>query len=281
MNESSNRSSELENISNASNADLKALVERLVETGRVSVDVINDELESIREAVQAAAAQAVLEDESLEPEMVFGIEKTLFLMAGRRCVLAAKLERRFKINMKRHKSIRWEDVKKKIFEASPEKLRSLHEMERNGHEPDVVGYDADRGEYLFCSCSLESPAKHRNIVYDKAAEEWLMANKPDEKCDGNAVDIAAAMGIEMLDENQYRNNLQHERLGLFSLLNLSGKGKYDVSTSSWLKTPIEVREKGDACRGHFATGYHAGVGVYTPEAITHEDFVGFRGVLRI
>ena len=128
--------------------------------------------------------------------------------------LIRKLKARFENNMNRHKSVDWAKVQTKL-EANPEKLWSLNEMERTGGEPDVVGHDKKTGEYIFCDCSAESPHGRRNVSYDRQGQESRKTNRPE----NNAIDMAAAMGIELLTEEQYRE--------------LQQLGNFDTKTSSW------------------------------------------------
>ena len=139
--------------------------------------------------------------------------------------LLKALKARFEKNMNRHQGLEWAKVQAKL-EANPEKLWSLNEMERTGGEPDVVGYDEKTGEYIFYDCSAESPKGRRNVCYDREALESRKEHKPE----NNAMDTATAMGIEILTEEQYRA--------------LQKLGNFDTKTSSWLKTPAEIRKLG-------------------------------------
>ena len=173
--------------------------------------------------------------------------------------LLTTLKARFEKNKKRHKGLDWSTVQAKL-EAFPEKLWSLHEMERTGGEPDVVGYDKKTGEYIFYDCSAESPKGRRSLCYDHEALESRKENKPE----GNAIDMAAAIGIELLTEEQYRE--------------LQQLGEFDLKTSSWVKTPSDIRKLGGAlcCErryGHVFLG-HNGVQAYYAAR-------GFRGSLRV
>lgn len=123
--------------------------------------------------------------------------------------------------------MKWEDIQSKL-ETNPEKLWSLNEMEKTGGEPDVLGQDEKTGEYIFMDCSLESPKGRRNCVYDREAEEWLKKNRPTETWKGNAVSMAALMGVEILNEKEYRE--------------LQTKGGFDENSWSWLKTPVDKRK---------------------------------------
>ncbi|MDZ7358046.1 MAG: DUF4256 domain-containing protein, partial [candidate division KSB1 bacterium] len=149
------------------------------------------------------------------------------LLPEQREELLRKLKARFEKNMSRHDGLQWLDVQAKI-EANPEKMWSLHEMERTGGEPDVVGYDEKTGEYIFCDCSAESPNGRRSLCYDREALESRKEHKPE----NNVVDMAAAMGIEILTEEQYRE--------------LQKLGAFDTKTSSWVKTPPNIRKLGGA-----------------------------------
>src|SRR5712671_2310271 len=141
--------------------------------------------------------------------------------------LLRALKARFEKNMNRHKGLEWDKVQAKL-EANPEKLWSLYEMERTGGEPDVVGHDKKTGEYIFYDCSAESPKGRRSICYDREALESRKEHKPKD----SAVNMAAAMGIEVLTEEQYRE--------------LQKLGDFDTKTSSWVKTPSNIRKPGGA-----------------------------------
>jgi hypothetical protein len=169
------------------------------------------------------------------------------------------LQDRFEKHTNRHKGIEWPKVQAKL-EASPEKLWSLHQMETTGGEPDVVGYDKKKNEYVLYDCSEESPKGRRSLCYDREALESRKENKPR----GNAADMAAAMGIELLTEEQYRELQKH--------------GEFDAKTSSWVRTPSNVRRLGGAlfCDRRFDTvfTYHNGAESYYAAR-------GFRGELRV
>jgi hypothetical protein len=173
--------------------------------------------------------------------------------------LLAALKSRFEKNMARHKGLEWANVQAKL-EANTEKLWSLNEMERTGGEPDVVGHDKKTGEYIFYDCSAESPKGRRSLCYDREALESRKENKP--KC--NAVDMAGAMGVELLTEEQYRE--------------LQKLGDFDTKTSSWVKTPSNVRELGGAlfCDRRFDTVF-----VYHNGAESYYAARAFRGSLRV
>ena len=149
--------------------------------------------------------------------------------------LLRALKARFEKNMNRHKGLEWAKVQAKL-EANTEKLWSLNEMESTDGEPDVVGHDKKTGEYIFYDCSAESPKGRRSVCYDRKALESRKEHKPN----NSAIDMAAAMGIELLTEEQYRE--------------LQRLGNFDTKTSSWLKTPSEIRELGGALYGDFRYG---------------------------
>ncbi len=173
--------------------------------------------------------------------------------------LLGVLKARFEKNLNRHQDLKWDKVQAKL-EANPDKLWSLYEMERTGGEPDVVAFDEKKGEFIFYDCSAESPAGRRSICYDLEGQESRKEFKPAT----NALDMANAMGIELLTEEQYRE--------------LQKLGKFDSKTSSWLKTPVEIRKFGGAIFGDFRYGhdfiYHNGVQSYYAAR-------GFRGLLRV
>ena len=173
--------------------------------------------------------------------------------------LIETLSARFKTNENRHAGIDWVKVNAKL-EANPEKLWSLNEMERTGGEPDVVGFDEKSGEYIFFDCSAETPAGRRNLCYDREALEARKTFKPQD----SAMNMAAMMGIELLTEDQYRE--------------LQRLGRFDLKTSSWLKTPAEVRKLGGAI---FGDRRYDRVFVYHNGADSYYAVRGFRGVLRV
>jgi hypothetical protein len=169
------------------------------------------------------------------------------------------LKARFEKNMNRHKGIGWADVQAKL-EANTEKLWSLNEMERTGGEPDVVGDDNQSGEYVFYDCSVESPKGRRSICFDREALESRKEHKPE----NNAMDMAVAMGIELLTEGQYRE--------------LQKLGKFDLKTSSWVQTPASIRKLGGAI---FCDRRYDTVFVYHNGAESYYAARGFRGSLRV
>jgi len=171
------------------------------------------------------------------------------------------LKARFEKNMNRHRGLEWAKVRAKL-EANTEKLWSLNEMERTGGEPDVVGHDRKTGEYIFIDCSAESPKGRRNVCYDREGQE--AREKQGIHPEGNAVDMAAAMGIELLTGEQYRE--------------LQKLGNFDTKTSSWVRTPSDIRRLGGAI---FADRRYGNVFVYHNSAPTFYSVRGFRGSLRV
>lgn len=169
------------------------------------------------------------------------------------------LKSRFEQNMKRHASLEWDKLQFKL-EANPDKLWSLSEMERTGGEPDVVGFDKKAEEHIFYDCSPESPNGRRSVCYDREALESRKANKPE----NNAEDMAAAMGIALLSEEQYRE--------------LQQLGDFDTKTSSWVKTPAEIRKLGGAL---FCDRRYGKVFVYHNGAESYYAARGFRGWLKV
>src|SRR4029079_1613853 len=172
--------------------------------------------------------------------------------------LLGVLKARFEKNVNRHKGLEWAKVQAKL-EANPEKLWSLNEMEMTGGEPDVVGHDKKTGEYIFYDCSEESPKGRRSFCYDNDA----LASRKEHKPKNNALDMAAAMGIELLSEEQYRS--------------LQKLGDFDTKTSSWVKTPSEIRELGGAI---FCDRRYEHVFTYHNGAESYYAARGFRGLLR-
>lgn len=178
--------------------------------------------------------------------------------AKQRDELLSTLKARFEKNMNRHKGLEWAKIEAKLT-ANPDKLWSLHEMERTGGEPDVVSHDQKTGEYIFYDCSAESPKGRRSVCYDREALEARKAHKPQ----NNAMDMAAAMGIELLTEQQYRQ--------------LQQLGNFDTKTSSWVKTPADIRKLGGAL---FCDRRYGHVFVYHNGAQSYYAARGFRGWLR-
>ena len=181
------------------------------------------------------------------------------LTAAQQKELLDVLRSRFEKNMQRHKSLKWDDVEKKVSKQA-DKMWSLFEMERTGGEPDVVGVDSKSGAYLFFDCSAETPKDRRSLCYDQAALDARKENKPK----GSAMQMASDMGIDMMNESEY--------------VALQKLGKFDLKTSSWLKTDDEMRKLDGAIFGDCRYGrvfiYHNGVQSYYAAR-------GFRGVCRV
>ncbi len=181
------------------------------------------------------------------------------LSAAEREALLSTLKSRFEKNTSRHQGLNWTKVQARL-EAHQEKLWSLQEMESTGGEPDVVGHDEKTGEYIFYDCSMESPKGRRSACYDREALEARKEFKPK----SSALDMAAAMGIEILTEEQYRA--------------LQQLGKFDTKTSSWVKTPADIRKLGGAI---FCDRRYDTVFVYHNGAESYYAARGFRGSLRV
>jgi hypothetical protein len=173
--------------------------------------------------------------------------------------LLRALKARFEKNMNRHKGLEWAQVQAKL-EADAEKLWSLNKMERTGGEPDVIGSDNETGQCTFCDCSEQSPNGRRSVCYDREALESRKENKPED----NAIDMAAAMGIELLTEEQYRA--------------LQKLGKFDTKTSSWVKTPSAIRNLGGAL---FCDRRYDTVFLYHNGAESYYAGRAFRGSLKV
>ncbi len=187
-----------------------------------------------------------IDNVTLSPELLEQLRKTL--------------KARFEKNMNRHPGIEWAAVQAKLETSGPDKLRSLYEMEQTGGEPDVVGYDAATDEYLFYDCAAESPKGRRSVCYDHEALEARKQHKP-----GNsAINMAMEMGIEILTVEEYTD--------------LQNLGNFDTKTSSWLKTPPEIRKLGGAIFGDYRYGK---VFVYHNGADSYYGARGFRGSLKI
>lgn len=169
------------------------------------------------------------------------------------------LQTRFEKNMQRHKGIKWVDVQARL-EAKPAKLWSLQQMEDTGGEPDIVAFDKKSGEYIFCDCSAQSPSGRRSLCYDRAALNARKEHKPA----NSAMDLAEEMGIEMLDEVQYKE--------------LQALGEFDTKTSSWLLTPDRIRKLGGAL---FGDRRYDTVFLYHNGADSYYGVRGFRGRLRV
>jgi hypothetical protein len=181
------------------------------------------------------------------------------LLPAQREELLGALKARFEKNMNRHKGLEWAYVQARL-EANPEKLWSLNEMERTGGEPDVVGHDAKTGKIVFFDCSAQSPEGRRSVCYDREALESRKKFKPE----NSAMDMAVAMGIELLTEEQYRE--------------LQKLGEFDTKTSSWVKTPAEIRRLGGAL---FCDRRYDHVFVYHNGAESYYAARGFRGSLEV
>lgn len=173
--------------------------------------------------------------------------------------LLATLKTRFEKNKTRHEGIEWSKVQAKL-EANPKKLWSLNEMERTEGEPDVVGYDSKTDEYIFYDCSTESPKGRRSFCFDRAALDSRKEHKPQ----NSVMDVAAAMGIELLSEQQYRN--------------LQQLGNFDLKTSSWIQTPSDIRKLGGAL---FCDRRYNTVFVYHNGADSYYAARAFRGMLKV
>ena len=174
-------------------------------------------------------------------------------------VLINTLKSYFEKNKSRHKGIAWEAVEKKLI-SNPEKMASLYEMERTGGEPDVVAYDKKTNEFIFMDCAAESPKERRSLCYDHEALNTRKENKPK----NSAMALAAEMGIELLSEEEYRT--------------LQKFGPFDTKTSSWLKTPADIRKLGGAVFADFRYGT---IFVYHNGAESYYAARGFRGLLRV
>lgn len=183
------------------------------------------------------------------------------LSKAQREELLRTLKARFEENKDRHKGLDWAKVQARL-EANAAKLWSLHEMERTGGEPDVVGHDKKTGEYIFYDCSAETPKGRRNVCYDRAGQE--ARDKRGVHPAGNVMDMAAAMGIELLTEKEYRE--------------LQKLGEFDTKTSSWVKTPSDIRKLGGAL---FADRRYDTVFVYHNSAPSFYSARAFRGSLRV
>ena len=193
------------------------------------------------------------------PKSAKGVAGKKQLTSTQAEVFLRALKARFEKNMARHSDLKWADIQAKL-EANPGKLWSLSEMERTDGEPDVVGFDRKTGEYIFCDCSAESPAGRRSICYDREALESRKKHKPR----SSAEDMAAAMGVDLLTQEQYRE--------------LQKLGEFDTKTSSWVKTPPEVRKLGGAffCDRRFNTVF-----LYHNGAESYYAARGFRASLRV
>lgn len=181
------------------------------------------------------------------------------MKAKERDDLLRTLKGRFEKNMPRHEGIAWADVEARL-DADPDALRALHAMEATGGEPDVIGRDGGPAGFTFCDCSVQSPAGRRSLCYDREALDARKKNKPE----GSALEMAAELGIEMLTEEQYRQ--------------LQQLGEFDTTTSSWVRTPSDVRSLGGAL---FCDRRYGKVFVYHNGADSYYAARGFRGLLRV
>lgn len=181
------------------------------------------------------------------------------MKAQERDELLQTLQARFEKHKQRHKGVAWDEVRAKLVK-SPDALKSLRAMEDSGGEPDVVALDREKGAYTFCDCSAESPVGRRSVCYDRAALDSRKEHKPE----GSAVELAAAMGIELLTEQQYRE--------------LQKFGEFDLKTSSWISTPPEVRALGGAL---FCDRRYGQVFTYHNGAQSYYAARGFRGIRRV
>jgi Protein of unknown function (DUF4256) len=193
------------------------------------------------------------------PAKKVGAETRTALSPRQREELLRALNARFENNMSRHRNLEWRGVQARL-EANTEKLWSLHEMERTGGEPDVVGHDKKTGEYIFYDCSAESPKGRRSVCYDREALEARKEHKPR----NSAMGMATAMGIEMLTEEQYRT--------------LQTLGNFDSKTSSWVKTPSAIRKLGGAI---FCDRRYGHVFVYHNGAESYYAARAFRGAVKV
>lgn len=173
--------------------------------------------------------------------------------------LLSKMENRFAKNPNRHPDLEWANILSRL-KVNAGKLWSLHEMERTGGEPDVIGYDDQTGEYIFCDCSLETPSGRRSLCYDREALDSRKENKPE----GSAMELATTMGIKLLTEEEYRR--------------LQQLGKFDTKTSSWIATPPEIRKLGGSL---FGDRRYETVFVYHNGASSYYAARAFRGSLRV
>lgn len=182
------------------------------------------------------------------------------MKATQRDALLATLKTRFEKHMQRHKGLQWSSVQARLESASAGKLRALEQMEESGGEPDVIGHDSKTGEILFCDCSPESPAGRRSVCFDGEALKARKEHKPKT----SAMEMAQAMGIEMLDEEQYRR--------------LQQLGEFDTKTSSWIRTPAAIRKLDGAL---FCDRRYGQVFTYHNGAQSYYAARGFRGLLKV
>jgi hypothetical protein len=238
----------LEIPDDATKVDLEGVLAKLVETGSVSAEEVNDLLDQMRTTTHGhLKSVAEVKEKQLSPE--------------EQKALLGTLKSRFETNRKLHEKVQWADVEKALL-AHPEKLWSLRQLEATGGEPDVI--DEENGEYVFGDCSTESPSGRRNVVFDKGAEEYLEKQHPNKKCNGNAADMVAEYGADFMTEDQYRA--------------LQEKLTVDCHSWSFLKTHEDIRNSGRALGGSRDAGYvHVSLG----SAYFHDDDGAFRASLRV
>jgi len=247
-----------ENVNKLANPDLTPEeVDKIANTRKIIAHALR-----IAKAPRGAKGKN-LRDVTQEKSVTSVAESKKELSPEEEKILLATVKARFEKNMGRHKRIEWVKVQTKL-EASHEKMWSLNDMERTGGEPDVVGYDKKTDEYIFYDCSSESPKGRRDIVYDKEAQDWLEKNYPQEKCNGNAVEMAMSMGIEILTEEQTRE--------------LQKLGNFDLNTWSYVKTPVGIRKTGAALCGYRRLSV---VNLSQHSAYVPGDDLAFRGALRV
>jgi hypothetical protein len=252
MSEKENQKQPLVDLSKAPREDLEATLKYLVESGLVSAEAVNGELDKIR-AATGENAIAVSETGPLKPEKVLSPEQQKKLLGF--------LKSRFELKRGLHDNIQWYDVEKAL-KAHPDKMWSLQQLEATGGEPDVIG--EENGELIFGDCSAESPSGRRNVVFDMQAEEYLKEHYPGEKYNGNAADMVAEYGVDFMDEAQYRE--------------LQNKLKLDQHSWSWIKTPADIRKSGFAINGDRIYG---DVFVRKYDAYIHRVGRAFRASLRV
>jgi hypothetical protein len=245
----------------ATKDDLQAVIKGLVESGKVSVDVVNASLGKIGQVVPVVPEKAPVKClESLCDATIGGVE---VLTPKQQEELLGVLKARFEVNIKMHGNIKWDDVEKAL-KANPKSLVTIKNMEDTGGEVDVL---KDEGaDFLFTDFSDESPIGRRNVVYDKSAEESLKKNYPEEPCSGNMIDIVTKWGAEVMDETQYRA--------------LHALKQVDKKTWGWIKTPVATREKGVALYGRLLGSF---VRVRECSAFAHFQAAnrGFRCLARV
>ncbi len=245
----------------ATRADLEATLRRLEESGAVSAEAINNALDGIRmETAQLAREVSKVESGIVKTENVLSPEVANTWLS--------QLKERFDKYPQLHtiksaagfaQSVEWADVERSL-RASPKAMWSLFQLDEKGHEVNILG--EDHHDFIFGTASLEAPAGHRNIVYDREAQDLVIKKDPSIKCAGNAVDIAKALGVDLMDKDQYH------------YLRSKLKIKINQKTWNWLKTDVTTRKSGDSFCGN-------GYGVFKRNADDHVHFGGFRGALRV